>query len=274
MNLLSRICKYFPLFLFGMSTAAFGHDPIFGLGPHVIYKGGVEVAPEIKIAKQGNESETELGFEIVYGITGDWAAGMELPYVLKNDGGVSASGIGDANAFTKYRFWRKDTLGVQESAAVLLNVKFATGSNSSMPALGSGATDNIVGLAYGYEGRKWYRWASVRYRANGRDSSGLKRGDKLLLDIAGGIRTKLTSYREPDTVWILELNYESGQPADMNGSIVADSGGSEAFISPGIFWTHRNFAIKAGVQIPVYSALNGTQSATNYRVKTVFEWHL
>ena len=28
-----------------ISGAAWAHDPIFGLGPHVLYKGGVEVAP-------------------------------------------------------------------------------------------------------------------------------------------------------------------------------------------------------------------------------------
>lgn len=240
----------------------------------MIYKGGVEVAPVIHVAQQGNESETELGIEFVYGITGDWAAGIELPYVFKDDAGTSASGAGDASAFTKYRFWRKDSLGLQQSAAVLLKIKFPTGDAGSSPALSSGATDSIVGLAYGYEGRKWYRWVSVRYRSNGRNTSGFKRGDKLLLDIAGGIRTRLTSYREPDTVWMLELNFESGQQADNNGVPVADSGGNEVFISPGIFWTKRNFAIKAGLQIPVYSALNGAQSATRYRAKTVFEWHL
>lgn len=34
----------------------------------------------------------------------------------------SSSGKGDIAVFTKYRFWRKDSLGLQESAAVLLKV--------------------------------------------------------------------------------------------------------------------------------------------------------
>jgi hypothetical protein len=46
------------------------------------------------------------------------------------------------------------------------------------------------------------------------------------------------------------------------------------FISPGIFWTKRNFAVKAGVQIPVASDFNGNQEKTDYRAKVVLEWHL
>ena len=35
----------------------------------------------------------------------------------------------------------------------------------------------------------------------------------------------------------------------------------------------RNFAIKSGVQIPVYSNLNGTQDQSDYRAKLTFVWH-
>ena len=262
--------------LFGglFAASAQAHDPIFGLGPHVLYQGGVEVATKLHDKQQGSERETEFELELTYGITGDWAAGVELPYAFKRDTGISASGLADVSAFTKYRFWRRDSLGLQESAAVMLKVKMPTGSTSTSPALGSGATDVLAGVAYGYESRKWYRFASLRYRQNGRNSAGLKRGDKILVDIVGGIRTKLTGYREPDTVWMLELNGEFGQRADNNGTPVTDTGGSEWFLSPGIFWTKRNFAVKAGVQIPIYSALNDTQAKSDYRAKAILEWHL
>ncbi|MFV1996441.1 MAG: hypothetical protein ACC641_00385 [Acidiferrobacterales bacterium] len=250
------------------------HDPIFGIGPHVLYKGGIEISPELHTEKRGSQETTGLGLELTYGITGDWAAGVDLPYTYKTDTGTSASGLADVSAFTKYRFWRRDTLGLQESAAVMLKVKAPTASTSTTPPLGSGATDVIAGLAYGYESRKWYRWASLRYRQNGRNNAGLKRGDKVLIDFVGGIRTRLTSYLQPDTVWLLELNGEFGQQADNNGTSIANTGGTEWFVSPGIFWTKRNFAVKAGIQIPVYSALNGTQARSDYRTKTTLEWHL
>ncbi len=250
------------------------HDPVFGIGPHVLFKGGVEIAPEVRTRKKGGDRDTELGLELTYGITGDWAAGVELPYARVSAGGESSSGVGDASLFTKYRFWRKDSLGLQRSATILLKVKTDTAANKDAPALGTGTTDAIMGLAYGYESRKWYHWAGARYRKNGTNAAGLRRGDKILLDLVTGIRLKPTGYLEPDTVWLLELNGEFGQRAERNGFELANTGGTQIFLSPGIFWTQRNFAIKAGVQIPIYQDLNGDQEEPDYRVKLIFEWHL
>jgi Putative MetA-pathway of phenol degradation len=253
---------------------AWAHDPIFGLGPHVLYQGGVEITPDIRLDERGDKRDIESNMELTYGLTGDWAAGVELPYAFKKAGHEESDGLGDFRLFTKYRFWRHDTLGAQESVAALLKVNLDTGDADESPALGTGATDTILGLTYGYESRKWYRWASARYRLNGENAGGLQRGDKFLVDLVVGIRPTPTTYLEPDTVWMLELNGEFGQRADLNGATLRDSGGVEWFLSPGVFWTIRNFAIKAGVQIPVYADLNGNQDESDYRAKVVFEWHL
>lgn len=248
------------------------HDPVFGLGPHVLYKNGVEIAPEVFTADEGTNRSTELGLQVAYGITGDWAAGFELPYVFE-DGISDNNGRGDVRLFTKYRFWRRDSLGVQESAAFLGKIKFDTKAGGN-PPLGSGSSDGQLGVAYGYESRKWYRWASIRYRINGENDLGLRRGNKLLIDLVGGVRFRPTAYDEPDTVWLVELNGESTDRSELNGNPQGNSGGTEWFISPGIFWTLRNFAIKAGVQIPIASDLNEDQLESDYRARLILEWHL
>lgn len=257
-----------------MSSTALAHDPIFGIGPHVLFKNGFEVAAEVESEKAGSEKEQALALEVAYGLTGDWALGVDLPYAFKEEGSESSHGKGDVAVFTKYRFWRKDSLALQESAAVLLKVITDTADSSKDPALDKGATDTILGLTYGYEGRKWYRWASARYRFNGTNDAGVDRGDKVLIDFVGGIRPTPSGYLEPDTVWLLELNGEYGKRAELNGVELSNTGGTEWFLSPGIFWTKRNFAIKAGVQIPIYHNLNGNQEESDYRAKVAFEWHL
>lgn len=254
--------------------ATWAHDPIFSPGPHVLYKGGVEVHLGVETEKAGPERENEAAVEVSYGLTANGVLGLELPYVRKDNGVMSDSGLGDVTLFTKYRFWRKDTLGAQESAAVLFRVKPDTADDKSITALGTGTTDTLAGLAYGYESRKWYRWASVRYRRNGQNDAGLRRGDRFFIDLVGGIRPRPTGYLEPDTVWLLELNGEYGKRAKLNGTVLADTGGNEWFLSPGIFWTRRNFAIKAGVQIPIASNLNGDQEKSDYRGRLILEWHL
>ncbi|MFV2056880.1 MAG: transporter [Thiohalomonadales bacterium] len=270
---------FWPLFAtslgIGLITQpAFAHDPVFGIGPHVLFKDGIEAAVTVAQDKASAEKKSGLQMEIVYGITGDWAAGIDVPFVSKENSQFSSSGISDIQAFTKYRFWREDSLGLQESAAVLLAVNADNGDVDAKPKLGNGATDIITGLTYGYESIKSYRWASARYILPGESDAGFQFGNKWLIDFVVGWRPTPPEYKKPDTVWLLELNSEFADKATFNGNNVTDSGGSEWFISPGIFWTTRNFAIKSGIQIPISSSLNGTQNESDYRFKATFEWHL
>ncbi len=256
------------------SSSLYAHDPIFGIGPHVLFKDGIETALELESAQAGDDKKQSFGLEITYGLTGDWALGVDLPYAFKEDAISSSNGKSDVAVFTKYRFWRQDSLGLQESAAVFLKVITDTADSDKAPSLNKGTTDSILGLTYGYEGRKWYRWASARYRSNGTNKTGVDRGDKILIDFVGGIRPTPTGYLEPDTVWLVELNGEIAQRAELNNVELSDTGGIEWFVSPGLIWTKRNFAIKAAVQIPVYQNLNGNQVKSDYRAKMSFEWHM
>ncbi len=257
-----------------VSTTAMAHDPVFGIGPHVLFKNGFEIALEVEAEKAVDEKEQALVLDITYGLTGDWALGVDLPYEFKNDGINSDNGNGDLAIFTKYRFWRRDSLGLQESAAILVKVISDTAADNKTPTLKKGVTDTVIGLTYGYESRRWYRWASVRYRNNGINDAGIDRGDQIFIDLVGAIRLTPTGYLEPDTVWMLELNGELGERSEFGGEELTKTGGVEWFISPGIFWTKRNFAIKAGIQIPVAQNLNYNQDASSYRARVIFEWHL
>jgi len=261
------------LSVFG-SAAVLAHNPVFSPGPHVLFKEGVEAHAGILQSKAGEKTRSELGLELTYGLTGNWSAGVEMPYIDNENGSNKADGAGDTRLFTKYRFWRKDSLGLQESAAVLLSVMSSNGDDQTNPPLGSGTTDMLLGFSYGYESLKWYRWTSTRYRRNDENNIGLRRGDKWFTDFVVGYRPTFPVYLKPDTVWLLELNGERGQRNEQSGTALVSSGGTEWFISPGIFWTYRNFAIKAGVQLPIISDLNGIQNKSDYRTKLEFEWHL
>ncbi|GMQ99760.1 MAG: hypothetical protein BMS9Abin18_0585 [Zetaproteobacteria bacterium] len=269
------------LLLLAMPRNAMAHDPVFGLGPHTIYEGGVEITPEFDVSQSASTRGQDLTFlKAAYGINADWTAGIELPWTFKENVSDQANGLGDLRLFTKYRFWRKDSPGVQESVAALLKVKFDTskqGANPAptvaKPALGTGTADVVLGLTYGYESLKWYRWASIRYRRNGH-SSGKKVGDKVLVDLVAGWRPTMPEYLKPDMVWLLELNGEYGRRGSLDNVSLVNDGGTELFLSPGFMWTVRNFAVKAGVQLPVFSNLNGVQTKTDYRAKLELEWHL
>jgi len=255
------------------SSAALAHDPVFGIGPHVLFKNGIDATLELQRNKAGQKTQSELGLMMTYGITGEWTAGIEVPYAFNDNAMDTSNGLSDIQLFTKYRFWRKDSLGLQESAAVMLAINGENGDEKTSPPLGNGATDVITGITYGYESIKWYRWASARYVSPGKNTAGFQMGNQWRVDFVGGWRPTPPEYKKPDTVWLLELNGEISNKAESNGDTLANSGGTEWFVSPGIFWTARNFAIKSGIQLPVSSDLNGTQKKSDYRFKASFEWH-
>ncbi len=258
----------FPAWLF-LTGSLFAHDPVFSPGPHVLFKDGVEIHAGASRDKQDNATEDEQSLAFKYGLTGDWVAGVEIPYERSKDELATQKGVGDITLSTKYRFWRKDTMGAQESAAVLLKLK----PDSSGAEVSTDTTDLMLGFTYGYESLKWYRWASMRYRFN-QDRGDLQRGDRLFVDMAIGYRPQVHDYRAADTVLILELNGEIRERNALNGVDINASGGNQWFVSPGVLWTLRNFAVKAGVQIPIYSNLNGNQPRSDYRASLELEWHL
>lgn len=253
------------------SSPAWAHDPVFGLGPHTLFKEGVEVHVGYFGEQARDEREREYGLALKYGITGDWTVGVEAPFLDLTAPGQSRTGRGDLGLTTKYRFWRNDLPGVQEAAAVSLGL--VLGGTGDGEVANEGSTDAILGLSYGYESRRWYRWAAVRYRVNDENDQGLQRGNRLLLDLVVGIRPRPYSYYEPDWVWMLELNGELAERAEGNGSPLANTGGDQWFLSPGLMWTYRNYAIKTGVQLPIAQDLNGVQEELDYRYTLGLEGH-
>ena len=258
------------------------HEPIFGLGPHVIYKGGlgIEVEYEQEKASDHNEKEKNRGLttEMIYGITANLAATIAVPYSFHkevSDPGsrLVSSGLGDVSMRLKYRFWRHDLPGIQDSAAIIAGVKLPTGDSHDTPRMGSGSTDFLMGFAAARESLKWYYFGDARVKINTEGTGDLKKGNLFFADVAIGLRAWPTEYLKPDLVLMTELNWETQGKDELNGRKAQDSGGNQLFISPGFFFTYRNWALKGGVQLPIYQSLNGEQPEDDYRFSIAVEIH-
>ncbi len=259
------------LAILAFTTPAAAHEPIFAPGAHVHSKGAHEVSLEYHRERAGgageNETENELSLEYEYGVTGDLTVAVEIPFKDKTTNANGSTGLGDIQLGAKYRFLRVDSPGSQYSTALLFRAKLPTGDDDSNPRLGSGSADFVGGLLHGLESRRWYYNLAARYRLNTEGGGNLEKGDKVFLDIVGGVRPVLSEYRDADTVLFLELNWERAARDSLAGADVTDSGGWELFLSPGIFWTYRNYAVTSGLQIPVVENLNGAQPTSDYRFK-------
>ena len=257
------------------TVTARAHAPIFGAGPHVIYKGGVEIHLGTHQDKAGDERVSEAEFRLKYGISGDWVAGISIPYVRREGREHTDNARGPTSVSTKYRFWRNDMQGAQESSAFFGEVIFADGDSGPQGQLRRDGNDYLLGLTYGYEGRKWYRFASVRRRFNREAANGAQRPDIWLLDLVVGIRPTPTEYLEPDWVWMLELNGEITENViNLVGNSSVRAGGRQLFLSPGLMCTYRNIAVKTGVQFSIQDDMAAGQEPDDYRALLEFEWHL
>lgn len=255
---------------FNLNAApAWAHGPLFSAGPETIWKDGVEITLGYHLERNtgfGEEiQDWEAFIEAEYGITSNWQVDVEVPFKGKDESGLESNGLGDIILGTKYQLFVKNMPGAQRKASAFLKVRLPTGDENKVPQLGSGSMGYMGGVSIGHEGRRWYGFADARYLINTGGSGGFEKGDRLFLDAVGGIRPILSEYNEPDTVLMVELNWEQTERSRLGGSALSNSGGWELFISPVVWWTYRQVAIKAGVQIPVAEGLNGLQPSSRYR---------
>ena len=257
-------------FALGLVTAprvVWGHEPIFGVGPHTVFAGGMAVEVE------GELSEDEIAnvYELAYGVTPDLTVTGQLPLVYRA-AGAGRFGVGDASLRVKWRFLRRDSPGAQDQLAVVAGVKLPTGPSAGELPLGTGSTDWMGALTYGHEGRRWYGWADVRYLF-ATEGAGVDRGDVFFYDAAFGVRPWLLWYDQPDLVVLAEVNGRHIGAVRRAGANVSGSGGDIVTAGPALFLTYRNYALKAGVAIPVWWSMNGTQPDPGVQGIVALEGH-
>ena len=242
-----------------------------------------------KLLREGDEindlldqKATRLVFptEIIYGVTPDLAVTARIPVVYrtfeKTTGGVKdkdrSSGIGDVTIRSKYRFWRRDTLGVQQAAAVVLGIKFPTGDDEAELPLGTGSTDFLFGLTTGHEGRRLYAFGDLLYRVN-TEANDVSAGNIFFYDAAMGFRPILTDYYRPDLVLLVEMNGEVTQKDEREGTMDPNSGGHTLWLGPNFLTSYRNLMMKGGIRFPVLQELHGVQLGHDYEAAVAIEIH-
>lgn len=261
------------LFLLYDPFLAFGHEPVFSIGPETIFRGGFGFESEFSFAKRASNRESGLHYEFIYGIRENFSISGEIPYLLnKKESGESSSGIGDVTLRGKYRFFKKDKLGAQFKISIIGGAKFPSGDSRKNPSTGTGSTDFFTGISAGYESRKWYYFATTRYRFNNKHGQ-KEQGDAFLYDFAFGLRPVRRSYYESDLVFLIEFNGEYKKKSRISGVADLNSGGNIMYLGPTFLWSLRNVMVKGGIQVPIVQNLNGIQTKEDFRSALSLEYH-
>ncbi len=261
------------------------HNPIFGLGPQTIWRGGVGVGLEAEATKASGATEVKeqaLHAEFQYGVTQDLTLTLAAPLTQrKSERGLvpgvgqvnrDATGVGDVVVRAKWRFYHSFSGSTQYHAALIGGVKVPLANTGSDPPLGSGSTDFLFGGTVSRDGMRYYLWTSALVRANG-EAFGRKRGNEYRYDAAVGIRPWLPKFTAVDPLLLLEFNGVTAGRTVINAVRQAQTGGTVLAVSPGFWLTYRNWALLGGVKLPVYRQLRGGHPEFDYTVVLKIETH-
>ena len=250
--------KYYLIFAFILlisSMHIFAHEPIYGNGPHVLFKGGF--APGITLQSGLGFIETEYNLE--YGLTTNFTIGTDLFFGNEirsyNYNGIKIKG--------KYRFYTKFKRGSMLQFSALGGYKFSDGGDS--PDLLN------FGFAAGNETTTFYWFASAVY-AGKITNKILKPGDQINYDLTLGYRVTKLSYYKPDLVLFLEFIGKRQFSSVLNGAKIEQSGGDSWAVAPTLMFTYRNYAIRTGVELGIGESGYIKRPNTNFRLS--IEMHI
>lgn len=231
------------------------HEPLYGYGPHVLFKGGF--APHI--TQQWYSDELEVEYALGYGITRKWTMVAETPWIIKNEN-ISYGGI---NLKSKYRFWLKNEFGYSHQASFI--------SKLEMPEQNGQPTVLNLAFTVGKEALKLYWFTSAGY-AFKFSSENFMPGNHILYNVSIAYRPFKIDYYKPDIVFFVETAGNIYQKSLLESEKVIKSGGSDIAVAPTFFFTYRNFALRGGVQFGVWNSTYVTKPESNY--KLTFELHI
>lgn len=242
------------IFMFGnMQISA--HEPIYGNGPDVLFKGGFALGFTLQSGLGFFQNELNFG----YGVTSKWTIGTDIPFSTET-GGYDIDGIRIRN---KYRFYTKYSRHSMIEFAAIGSYKFT--KNKSMPDIIN------IGLTSGRESVVWYWFASALF--TGKTTTNLlKPEDEINYDLTFGYRLNRINYYKPDYVIYLEFLGKHQFSSKINNSTIAQSGGNSWAIAPTLMFTYRNYALRAGVEFGIGESGYINRPKTNFKVS--IEMHI
>ncbi len=255
------MCKRLQVLYIGVlliSNVSFAHEPIYGLGPETLPK-HLHAIEFGTIIKQGQlEYEVSYGYGITENLT------VRLDATLNDE---SSFGFKAFKIKTKFAIWRKLSPGVSKKLTAIAAINFPTG-NAFLNT--SGVTTYTLGLANGYESRRWYYFSDISYTFL-QSKQGNRIGDKLKYNLVGGIRPVKSDYLKPDLVILIELNGELRGKSQLNNNKISQSGGNTLAVAPGFLFSYRNIMLKGGVQFGIANSKYINKTKTNGLV--TLEYH-
>ena len=180
----------------------------------------------------------------------------------------NATGIGDVALSARYEVLRLGYIVPRHVLAVSAGIKLPTGANDRhLPGaepnehlqLGSGTYDKTVGLTYLFGDLPWTFFAEASARINGTNGRGFRYGNAIF----GSLGARRAFFESQRLILSLEAQARSAGKDRIGGGVSydKDSGGQVYYgTASAAFAITDKLLIRGTLQVPVASALHGTQS--------------
>ncbi len=179
----------------------------------------------------------------------------------------NVTGLGDASVFARAEVFRSDTPGKTIRIAPFAGLTLPTGRKNKT---GDGSTDGFAGLIFTAASIDWNFDSQIKYVAN-RRANGFARGDTASMDASLQYRLLPQTMSNTTNAFlygVMEANFTYLQRDRIGGAINPNSGGVQAFVSPGLQYATRRWIAETAVKIPVLNDLHGTALAPDYALIT------
>ncbi|MFQ5652864.1 MAG: transporter [bacterium] len=195
------------------------------------------------------------------------------------------AGVGDLTFLAKYRFYKKDSFFKSRQIAVQAGLKFPTGPDDLKDAqgaplpqpmqLGSGSVDGRFALTFTEARKRWFFTGDLGYELNTAGDD-FEFGDVVRYDLAVKFRFHPARFKDgplKQHFVFLELNGLINRKARSKGVELANSGGHQIFLAPGVqIFLLENVLLEAGIQLPLVQNLNGRQLGTDFNLRIGMRW--
>ncbi len=226
---------------------------------------------------------------IGYGVTPKLAIFAAIPYFDKSmqlsiNGSTlkrSTRNVNDIRLFARYTLLQQDKPSETLRLAAFAGVDSATAKDNRQDNLGilpqplqsgSGSVDSFAGIVVTYQTLDYELDAQISYQNNSAKNN-FQFGDILKVDASFQYRLlpfQLSADTNSFTYAVIELNLINQQQHQAFSIKDINSGGTTAFISPGIQYVTAKYIVEAAIQIPVAQNLNGNALEVDYIFTTGF----
>jgi hypothetical protein len=215
----------------------------------------------------GNSEHQAQAIQVLgYGLSSKLAAFAALPIVSRRVetefGEDTYTGLGDAAFFLRGELLRRDGAGRTFRLAGFGGLVLPTGDEART---GDGSVDAFAGVIMTAASTDWVFDTQLQYTANG-EASGFERGDAVAVDASLQYRLLPSSFGASSRsllFGVLETNLVWMDEDQIAGARNPNSGGTLAFVSPGLQFVTRRWIAEAAVQLPVATDLNGQAPEPN-----------